>query len=178
MMRIGRRRPGLPTEAAAALGIADASRVLAWSELEGGGAAAATVEDLRILTPRGALIARPWVEVDHAVWDQDSRTLAVFWIGTRQTTPLEVVGEGGRLPEVIRERVQASVVLTASVPLPGGRIGRVALRKATDGALTTQQLLPPGVKPDAPGVAAAMAAAAATLQSEAGLRTEAPPSIF
>jgi hypothetical protein len=173
----------MPDEAAKALGLTDSDRVLAWSLLAGGGAAAATVDGLRIITHRGKLISREWLEVDHAAWDQDSAMLAVWWVGSRQTTPLEIVDDEGRLPEVVRERVQASVVLSTEVPLPGGRSGRVALRRGPDGRLVTQNILPPGVKPDAAGVAQRLARAAAELRSEAGLREggeslqDGPPSL-
>jgi hypothetical protein len=143
-------------------------RLLAWSLLVGGGAAAATIKDLRIVTPRGKKIIRPWVDVDHAVWEQESGMLVIWWVDSRQTTPLEIQDDVGRLPEVIRERVQSSVVLTASVALPGGRPGRVALRRTTDGQLSAQSLVPPGVKRDSPQVAALLAAAEAALWSEAG----------
>jgi hypothetical protein len=164
-------RPGravLPAEVAEALELGRGERLLAWSSLVGGGAAAATVKDLRIMTPRGKKIIRPWLDVDHAVWEQDSRMLVVWWVDSRQTTPLEIQDDVGRLPEVVRERVQSSVVLTASVPLPDGRAARVALRRDTEGALTAQSLLPPGVKRDAPDVAPLLASAIAALWDEAG----------
>ena len=173
----------MPTEAAEALGLGGSDRVLAWSLLAGGGAAAATVDGLRIVTPRGKLIAREWIDVDHAAWDQESAMLAVWWVGSRQTTPLEIVDDEGRLPEVVRERVQSSVVLSTDVALPGGRTGKVALRRGPDGRLVTQNVLPPGVKVDAPGVAQRLDRAAAELRSEAGLRgggsrlQDEPPSI-
>jgi hypothetical protein len=161
----------MPADVAEALGLDSLdrrNRLLAWSSLVGGGVAAATRDDLRIVTPRGQRMVRPWVDVDHAVWEQESRMLVVRWVDSRRTTPLEIQDDIGRLPEVIRERVQSSVVLTASVPLPGGRPGRVALRRATDGRLSVQSLLPPGVKPDAPGVAALVRAATDQLWAEAG----------
>lgn len=159
----------MPAEMATALGLDTAGgRLLAWSSLVGGGAAAATITDLRIVTPRGAQIVQPWVKVDHAVWEQESRTLVIWWVDNRRTTPLEIQDDVGRLPEVIRERVQSSVVLTASVPLPNGRAGRVALRRGPGGALVAQALVPPGVKEDAPDVAPYLAAAVDALWSEAG----------
>jgi hypothetical protein len=164
-------RVELPPEVAEALelnGLPGRDRLLAWSSLVGGGAAAATVHDLRIVTPRGKKIVRPWDDVDHAVWEQESRMLVVWWVDTRVTTPLEIQDDVGRLPEVVRERVQASVVLTASVPLAGGRNARVALRRTRDGSLIGQSLVPPGVRADAPDVAAALASALAALWSEAG----------
>jgi len=167
-VRIGRRRPPVPAEFAGELGLGPGDRVLAWSPLVGGGVAVATMADLRILTPRGRHLIHPWVDVDHAAWDRASRTLAVWWVGSRQTTPLEIEDDSGRLPEAIRERVQASVVLTAPVSLPAGRAGRVAIRRDAEGRLSTQSLLPPGVSATAPDVAPLLAAALAELGAEAG----------
>jgi hypothetical protein len=172
------RRVTMPPEMAEALGLdrrEPGERLLAWSVLVGGGAAAATTTRLRIATPRGAVLVEPWMAVDHAVWDQDSRTLVVRWVNSRRTTPLEIQDDVGRLPEVVRERVQSSVVLTASVPLSNGRAGRVALRRGPDGTLTGQMLAPPGVRADAPDVAAGLAAALETLWAEATPRT--PPTL-
>ena len=164
-------RPGrvtLPAEVGQALGIGRGERLLAWSSLVGGGAAAATITHLRIVTSRGKQIAEPWVEVDHAVWEQNSRMLVIWWVSTRAATGLEIQDDVGRLPEVVRERVQSSVVLAAPVPLPDGRSGRVALRRRSDGTLCAQSLVPPGVRKDAPEVAATLTAALAALWSEAG----------
>jgi hypothetical protein len=162
------RRPGLPAEAAAALELEPGQRVLAWAALSGGGTAAATVEGLRVMTPRGRLVRRPWVDVDHAAWDEESATLVVWWVGSRQTTPLEV-GEGSFLPEVVHERVRASVVFTREVALPGGLSATVALRKAADGALSTQVVAGRGVDTDDPQVAAVLARARAGLREDVGL---------
>lgn len=164
------RRVTMPADVLEALELSEApsgNRLLAWSSLVGGGAAAATIKDLRIITPRGVKIFRPWVQVDKAIWEQESRTLVIWWVDSRRTTPLEIQDDVGRLPEVIRERVQSSVVLAASVPLPNGRAGRVALRRGP-GGLVAQTLVPPGVKDDAPDVAPLLAAAVEALWSEAG----------
>jgi hypothetical protein len=168
MARLFGRRTAIPAPILHALQFGPGERVLAWSSLVGGGAAAATISGLRILTPRGKLISRPWVGVDHAVWDQDSAMLVIWWVDSRQTTPLEILDDVGRLPEVIRERVQASVVLTSSVVLSGGRIARVALRRDASGELSAQSLLPPGVRADAPDVAPLLMRATAALWAEAG----------
>jgi hypothetical protein len=165
------RRVSLPAEVSQLLELDSldrGDRLLAWSTLVGGGAAAATIKELRIVTPRGQKLFKAWDRVDHAVWDKDSRTLVVWWVDTRRTTPLEILDDIGRLPVVVRERVQASVVLAASVPLPGGRPARVALRKTKDGGLIAQSLLPTGVQEDAPDVAPFLATAIAELWSEAG----------
>ena len=86
----GSRRGALPHDVAEALGIEAGERVLAWSRLTGGGHAAAGVVALRVLTERGRLIHRPWLDVDHVAWDQDSHMLAVWWVGSRSATPLEL----------------------------------------------------------------------------------------
>ncbi|GAB6898202.1 hypothetical protein [Kineosporia succinea] len=155
-------------------------RLLAWSILVGGGAAAATTRDLRIVTPRGERMVRSWDAVDQAVWEQNSRMLVIWWVDTRKTTPLEIQDDVGRLPEVVRERVQSSVVLSASVPMPRGKPARVALRRDPDGQLIAQSILPPGVKAEDPRVRAVIEAALADLWADAGereLNAGAPPAL-
>jgi len=134
--RVGRREP-LPDDARKLLELPAVLRVLAWSALAGGGWAAATPVGLRALLPTGRLVDRPWTDVDHVAWDDGSRMLAIWWVGSRQATPLEVT-EGSYLPEVLHERVRSSVVLSLDVDVPGGGGVRVALRKAADGTLSTQ----------------------------------------
>jgi len=89
-IRRPRRRASLPQVARDLLGIDPGSIVLAWSSLAGGGWAAATPAGLRAVLPDGDQVDRPWTDVDHAAWDQDSRMLAVWWVGSRRSTPLEV----------------------------------------------------------------------------------------
>jgi hypothetical protein len=161
-----RRRPELPGEAARELGVTE-ERVLAWAELAGGGMAAATSEGLRVRTPRGRVVRRPWTEVDHAAWDEDSGTLAVWWVGSRVPTPLEV-GQETFLPEVVHERVRSSIVLVRELPLPGGRVVYVSLRKAADGALSTHAVAPRGIRLDDPPIAAQVAKLERELREEAG----------
>lgn len=162
------RRPPLPVDARRALGLDDAERVLAWSALAAGGWAAATVPGLRALLPTGVRIDRPWTDVDHAAWERDSRMLAIWWVGSRQPTPLEVT-DGSFLPEVVHERVRASVVLARDVDVPGGRTVRIVLRKAADGTLSTQRVPAPGVRLADPEVKRVVTRATAALREEAGL---------
>jgi hypothetical protein len=160
-----RRRPELPGDVAQGLGVSQ-ERVLAWAELAGGGVVAATVQGLRIRTPQ-RLVRRPWTEVDHAAWDDDSGTLAVWWVGSRIPTPLEV-GRETFLPEVVHERVRSSIVLTRELPLGGGRTAYVTLRKSPDGELTTHTVPPRGIRLDDPRVAELVRRAEAELREEAG----------
>lgn len=162
-----RRRPPISPEAADALELESGERVLAWSPLAVAGYAAATAAGVRVLTPHGKLIRRPWVEVDHLAWDHDSRTLAVWWVGSRQALGLELP-EDSFVPEVAHERWRSSVVATREVPLPGGRPGWVALRRDDAGRLSTQVNLPRGVSSDDPQVAQIMERASARLREEVG----------
>jgi hypothetical protein len=171
MRFVPQRRPALPRESTERLGIDPGEKVLAWSELAGGGCVAATRTELAVLTRFGKLIRRQWVEVDHVAWDQDSRTLAVWWVGKAQATGLELP-EGSFLPEVAHERWRSSVLLTREVPLPGGRAAWVALRRAPDGGITTQVNLPPQVRRDDPQVQQIVRRAQAQLREEAGVPAE------
>ena len=96
MRLLPRRRPTMPDDARQAVGLEPGERVLAWSELVGGGYAAATAARLHVLTPYGKQFVRTWVEVDHVAWDDESRTLAVWWVGSRQAIGLEPVGPAPR----------------------------------------------------------------------------------
>ena len=166
---VGRnRRPDLPADARDLLGLGGRERVLAWGVLAGGGWAAALADRLVVLDPRGRLTARPWTEVDHAVWDDESQTLAVWWVGSRTPTPLEI-GDATFLPEVVHERVRASVVLSRQVEVPGGGRALVALRKTPGGDLSTSVSPGRGVRLRDPEVAALVRAAENALRDEAGL---------
>jgi len=167
-MRIlrGRSARAVPAEVAAELGLDRGERVLAWSTLAGGGAAVATLKRLLVRLPTGGVVSGSWTDVDHAAWEAGSSTVAVWWTGRRQPTALEVE-DPSRLPEVIRERVQSSVLLSGTVTVPGGRQVRIALRRAEDGGVTTQALAPPGVRLTDPEVADTVERALAALRAEA-----------
>lgn len=128
----------------------------------------ATRAGLRAALPTGHRLDRPWTDVDHVAWDDDSRMLAVRWVGSRQTTPLEV-DEGSFLPEVLRERLRSSVVFSVDVDVPGGSTVRVALRKAADGTLSTQAIPGPGARLEDPRVSSLIERVRAQLREEAGL---------
>ncbi len=174
MALLGRhRREPVPEEAARALGLQAHDKVLAWSRLAGNGYAVATREGLRIMTPRGAIIRRPWTDVHRAAWEAESGALAISWVGTRQSTPLEIE-DPSRLPDVVHQRVTDSVVLATEVVVPGGRRVWIALRRSYDGTLSTQAVPSPGVNLDDPSVASVIRRALHALRDEAG---ESPPDV-
>jgi hypothetical protein len=136
--------------------------------LVGGGYAAATPVGVRALTPFGRRVRRPWVEVDRVAWDDDSRTLAIWWVGSRRALGLELAG-GSFLPEVVHERLRSSMLVTRDVALPGDRTAKLTLRRDADGVVTCQVDLPPGVRAGDPKVQAVVRAAERRLHEEAGV---------
>ena len=78
----------------------------------------------------------PWEEVQAADWDQDSSILRVAEVGSWGEVRPEhrfTLDQPGRLLELVRERVTASVVLQRHVPIDGRRGVRVIARRAPAG---------------------------------------------
>jgi hypothetical protein len=73
------------------------------------------------------------------------------------------------LPQVLRERVQWSVVLAEPVKLPGGRSARVAVRRRADGELFSQVIGGADVDLTNPDIADVIDAAEARVRNAAGL---------
>lgn len=167
-----RRAAALPSDDAEAVGLGELGqgdrRVLAWSPLAMGGVAVATEAGLHARTPAGKVVIRPWTDVNRASWEAESSALAVWWVDSRQPLPLEIVDQS-RLPDVIYDRVQRSVLLSTEVVLDDGRSVQVALRRGTGDAFVVQAVAPPGVQLDDPAVAALVAAAKRDLRAQAGL---------
>ena len=81
-----------------------------------------------------------------------------------------VLGDSSLLPETVRERVQASVVLAQLVDLGDRRRARAVIRQdLAGGGLLEQVVLGRGVRPDDPEVAAATDRALADLREQVGL---------
>lgn len=159
-MRLGRGR-GAP-----AIDIGPGERLLAWSPLEEG-AVGGTRDALYL--PDGSRL--PWEEVEAADWDRDQSVLTVSEVGTwgevRRTHRLEIA-QPGRLLELVRERVTASIVLQRHVPVDARRGLRVIARRAPRGdrPLVWVYELDEGVDPDDPAVRAAATAALAEARAE------------
>ncbi|WP_454858418.1 hypothetical protein [Promicromonospora soli] len=121
---------------------------------------------------RGApsvVVHREWADVDRATYDMESNVIRVHWVDGDEPTPLTLDGRRSVLPQVLRERVQWSVVLAEPVKLPGGRSARVAVRRRADGELFSQVIGGRGVDLADPDVAGAIDAAEARVRSAAGL---------
>ena len=157
------RRPARP----APLGAGEP--VLAWCR---------SVDDVLIAGTREALYLGEtriaWEEVEAADWDRDTEVLRVSEVGSwGQPRPehRHVIAEPGRLPELVRERVTASVVLQRHMPLRGRRGVRVVARRAPGGDRPIRWVFEydEGIDPDDPAVAAAARATLAAARNEVGL---------
>lgn len=101
-----------------------------------------------------AVTRRPWHEVDAASWSREASTLTVTWVDGSRPAQWALADERLFL-QVVRERVQASVVLVEEVALPGRRVVRAAIRQdLTTHGLLEQVVLGRGGPLDRPAQAA------------------------
>jgi len=124
-----------------------------------------------VVTSRPELVVRHrWLSVDVAAWAPEPATLTVTWADGGRGRQWSFRDQETRLPETVRERVQASVVLATRLTLGDRRTGRVAIRQdfATR-ELIAQTILGPYSRPDDPEVQAHVAAALAHLRDQVGL---------
>lgn len=161
-MRLRRRRPARPGPLGAG------EPVLAWCR---------SVDDVLIAGTRDALylgeVRIAWEDVEAADWDRDTGLLRVSEVGSWGRLRPEyrlVIAEPGRLPELVRERVTASVVLQRHVPMQGRRGVRVVARRAPGGHQPIRWVFEydEGIDPDDPDVAAAARAALSAAREEVG----------
>lgn len=114
--------------------IAAGERVLSWAESTSG-VVAGTRDALYLPGPPPRRV--PWEQVEAADWDLETETLRVSEVGTwgepRPAYELTIT-EPGRLLELVRERITASVVLQRHVAIRGKRGVRVIARRAPAGS--------------------------------------------
>ena len=116
----------------------------------------------------------PWEQVEAADWDRDTDTFRLSEVGTwgdQRPVHTAVLTEPGRLLELVRERVTASVVLQRHVPVSGRRGLRVIARRAPSGTGGVQWVYEydEGLDPDDPAVREAARATLDAMRSEVGL---------
>ena len=116
----------------------------------------------------------PWEDVQAADWDRDTGLLRVSEVGTWGEARPEhtfTVEEPGRLLELLRERVTASVIFQRSVPVAGRRAVRVIARRAPRGdrPISWVYEFDEGLDPADPAVRRAAEAALAAARAEVGL---------
>ncbi|MFD1826442.1 MULTISPECIES: hypothetical protein [Mumia] len=119
----------------------------------------------------------PWEQVESLSWDAEASTVTVQWGGSDAIHREVVAFDGpGRLVELARERVDASIVASARETVEGARdtVTVVARRSPTRrGPLTFSYVLDQGLSSDDPHVREATARALASVQDDLGLRGDA-----
>ncbi|MCF6379574.1 hypothetical protein L2K70_18340 [Nocardioides KLBMP 9356] len=116
----------------------------------------------------------PWEQVEAADWDRDTDTFRLSEVGSwgeQRPVHVAVLADPGRLLELVRERVTASVVLQRHVALSGRRGLRVIARRAPSGAGGVQWVYEydEGVDPDDPAVRKVAQATLQAMRGEVGL---------
>jgi hypothetical protein len=180
-----RRRPSaaeLPPAITAACELGKGERVLAFGVDDNtGGYVVATTFALAVVTPAGQasagmtgtaerVLRRPWLFVDAGAWDPETGTMTVTWTDGARGVQWSFRDQPTALPETLRERVQASVVLATRLVLGDRRSGRVAIRQDFE----TRELIPQTIlgrytRADDPEVKAHVEAALAHLSDQVGL---------
>lgn len=154
----------VPDEARSALGLTEPA--LAFAKLEDGWAVA-TRGGLHVIQGDRPL-SRHWTDVDGASLDGETGELEIRWVDG--TEPVRfAVDARSRLPRVVHDRVQNSILLAETVKVPGDRHVRVVLRRSSDGTLFSQVIGNGRVDLADPDVAALIDAAEARVREAAGL---------
>jgi len=112
----------------------------------------------------------PWEQVERATWDKDASLLEVSEVGEwGLSRPVHrfTLDEPGRLLELMRERVTASVVLQRRAVVQGRKgLNVIARRAPTGGEVGWFVEYDEGVDPDDPGVRALAGQALERARSE------------
>jgi hypothetical protein len=162
------RRTALPDDIRAALGLGQ-DKPLAWGELKEGGWAAATLAKLSFIVGDAGAVRRPWSDVDRASFNPQFGELTLSWVdGSPPVKFRPIEPKKSRLPQVIRERVEWSVVLGEAVELADGKKVRIAVRRDVTGPLFAQVVADAGVDALDPDVAALIAPVKQRLLDQSG----------
>jgi hypothetical protein len=154
--------------------VASGERVLAATTSTDGAVLAGTRDAFYVQRSGDAVVRVAWEQVEAADWDRDTDTFRLSEVGSWGEPRREHVAtlpEPGRLLELVRERVTASVVLQRHVPLEGRRGLRVIARRAPRGHQPIQWVYEydEGVDPADPAVAAAARDALEVARRDVGM---------
>lgn len=163
-------RGKVPDDVRHAAGLGSGERVLAAATTADGDTLLATAERLLLVTHEELRWGHPWSHVETAGWDGEAGILDLRWLDGSATLVDLGDGAGPRLPEVVRERVESSVVTSQRVEVAGRGGARLVVRRAGDG-LRLQVVPDAGTRLDDPAVAAAVERAWRELADQVG----APP---
>ena len=156
-----------------AVEVAAGERVLAATTASDGTVLAGT-RDAFYVVAAGETRRVPWEQVESADWDRDTDTFRLSEVGTwgaQRPVHTATLEEPGRLLELVRERVTASVVLQRHVAVAGRRGLRVIARRAPAGSGAIQWVYEydEGVDPDDPTVRDAARGALEAMRRDVGL---------
>jgi hypothetical protein len=160
-------RPKLPRELTE-----PGERLLAWGIGEGGQVMAST---RAIYLPSAGPLAPeevtrlPWTGIDRATWEDPEVVIEGRLDGSPRRWRV-ALSDSGRLPEVIRERVNSSIVISEHVDLVdegGARI--VGRRGDADEPVQWSITFDPGLDPQDPQLRAAAVNALADLRDSLGI---------
>ena len=170
-MAISLRRPErLPPEVRQAIDLGSGERVLSWAR-EGGSGTTVVATNHRLYAVDAAgtcSLNRPWHEVDGGTWSAELTQLSVTWVDGSKPSQW-VLGATTLLPETLRERVQASVVLAQRIELGPRRWAKAVLRQElATGDLIEQVVQGRGVRDDDAEMTARTEAALAYLREQVG----------
>ena len=169
------RTEKVPAEVLAAAGLDRGDRVLSHATAEDGTRLLGT-RDALVIVPASLsdVVTVPWQQVETADWDRDEELLRVAEVGEfGQARPLHefALGEPGRLIQLVRERVTASVLLQRRVSLPGTRKGLMVVARRSPrrhGEISWAYEYDAGVDPTDPVVVRAAEAAMREARAEVG----------
>jgi hypothetical protein len=168
------RTRALPGPVRSRLLLSRGERPLAWATGPAGEWYVGTGRALHLVLPE-SYEKLPWESVDNASWHSETQTLAVVRVGDEGDDAVRRslrIADGGRLLELLRERVTKSVVHRHFEPVHGKVGVSVIARRppAGDGRTAWSTVYAVGLDPaDAP-VVAAVARARAKVEEELGER--------
>lgn len=107
-----------------------------------------------------------WHEIEHGGWNVETRTLS--WVRHDGGRGSVTLAEPGRLPELFRERVEASIMIKKYVSLVGDRGVTVTARRdlAGSGEITWHSTLTKGLSWQTDGVRETVAQVLAEVRTE------------
>lgn len=138
-----------------ALGLSGRPRVLAWAKTDQG-YLAGTPARLAEYGPDG-WTSWAWHDLLRATWSDDGATFRWVELAKPRASHEAAVLEPGRLPELVMERIEQTIVVLKPVVLAQGKRGTLTGRRpATESGPVTWTVVPgPGVDLNEPAQAAA-----------------------
>jgi hypothetical protein len=151
--------------------VAAGERVLAWAFVRGGPTVVASTVALYVPDPADpdVHVRLPYEQVASATWDEP--VLDVVTVGPRRHRFVLEIDDPGLVPETVRDRVTASIVVSEHVPLAGSAGARITARRPPvgDAGVTWNVVFDAGLDASDPGLRAAADAAIERLRASTGL---------